>query len=186
MQEDAARHLALPATGQLPSAAYKGTGRPCSYNALLQRLGVSGFYSFDEAWANAGLYPACRVTRHMVGIARGVQFMAGRVRRNACASEGSFVGPASGPEGALIAGLDAPRVAAALGENHAVLEASLEGLAARQIADTGARPVSARLSRHRTMRWRRWRRWSNSSRPSNETMVQPHLRLESPIISPPR
>ncbi|MGY4358485.1 hypothetical protein ACVWZR_007610 [Bradyrhizobium sp. i1.3.1] len=29
----------------------------------------------------AGLYPACRVTRHMVGIARGVQFMAGRVRR---------------------------------------------------------------------------------------------------------
>ncbi|MET4721140.1 hypothetical protein ABIF63_005246 [Bradyrhizobium japonicum] len=58
MQEDTARHLALPATGQLPSAAYKGTRRPCRYNALLQRLGVSGFYSFDEAWANARLIPS--------------------------------------------------------------------------------------------------------------------------------
>jgi len=112
-QEDAARCLSLPATGQLPSTTFKATGRPCSYNVLLHRLGVSGFYNFDEAWANAGLYPACRVPRHMVGIARGVQFMAGRVRRNACAS-GSFVGPASGPEHALIAGLDLPRVAAAL------------------------------------------------------------------------
>ena len=97
---------------------------------------MSGFYSFDEAWANAGLYAACRVPRHVVGIARGVQFIAGRVRRNACASEGSFVGPASGPEDALIAGLDAPRVAAALGEHRDVLEQSLDGATAREIADT--------------------------------------------------
>jgi len=154
-QKDAATHLAIPATGSFVKASvYVERGSEgedyrrqraarwvdamgaCNGNRRIEidRMGVGGRHTFEEAWRNAGLYPACRLPRFMVGIARGVQFMAGKVRRNVCATEGSFVGPASGPEDALIAAMDVPRVAAALGEHRDVLERSLDGATAREIA----------------------------------------------------
>lgn len=57
-----------------------------------------------------------------------------RQHRNATATPRSFVGPASGHEYALVAAMDAPHVAAALGEHREVLEASLDRLTAREIA----------------------------------------------------
>jgi hypothetical protein len=37
----------------------------------IDRMGVRGRHSFDEAWSNAGLYPACRNPRHITAIAKG-------------------------------------------------------------------------------------------------------------------
>ncbi|MBB4395176.1 hypothetical protein [Bradyrhizobium sp. ERR14] len=66
-------------------------------------------------------------------MARGAEFLGYRQHRNNTATKGSFDGPACGPEDALISTLDAPHVAAALGDHLAVLEASLDGLTAREI-----------------------------------------------------
>jgi hypothetical protein len=79
----------------------------------------------------------------MTAVAPGAEFMGYRQHHSTTAPQhhsvtatpGSFAGPASGPEDALIAALDAPQVAAALAAHAAVLEASLDGLTAR-LADT--------------------------------------------------
>jgi hypothetical protein len=71
----------------------------------------------------------------MTAVAPGAEFMGYRQHHSVTATPGSFAGPASGPEDALIAALDAPQVAAALAAHAAVLEASLDGLTAR-LADT--------------------------------------------------
>lgn len=100
----------------------------------IDRLGVGGGHAFEEAWANTGLPPASRIPKHMTAIAPGAEFMGYRQHRNVTATPGSFVGPASGPEDALVAAMDAPRVTAALAAHAAVLEASLDVLTAREIA----------------------------------------------------
>jgi hypothetical protein len=136
LREDAGRYLALPAAYALNTGqnAQRAPYRPANDNgALLHNLRISGAYTFAQAWVNAGLYPACRVPMFMVGIARGCTFMGGRTRRNATAAEGSFVGPACGPEDAWIAAIDGPRIAAELGEHAEVLQQSLSGTTAREL-----------------------------------------------------
>jgi hypothetical protein len=154
-QVDNERHLSIPATGKFPErssyverggegvdhrrnrAAYwaLAIGGHCDHRRReIDRLGVGSGHAFGEAWVNAGLPPASRIPRHMTAIAPGAEFLAYRVHTNPTAAKGSFVGPASGPEGALVAAMDAPRVTAALGAHFAVLEASLDGLTAREIA----------------------------------------------------
>ncbi|MCP3400244.1 hypothetical protein [Bradyrhizobium sp. CCGB20] len=153
-QADNQRHLSIRASGEFPAAsAYCELGNEgedyrrmraarwaqtlCACNdnrrVELDRAGLGGRHAFAAARSNAGLAPA---ERYPTGIAMGAEFMGYRQHRSVTATPGSFVGPASGPEDALIAALDAPHVKTGLGEHFAVLEASLDGLTARQIADT--------------------------------------------------
>ncbi|WP_157158540.1 hypothetical protein [Bradyrhizobium sp. WSM1253] len=154
-QADNERHLAIRGSGGFPAAStYRERGSEgedyrrqraaywaqtvsaCNDNARreIDRLGVGGRHAFGEAWANAGLPPACRIPRYMTAVAPGAEFLGYRQHRNITATPGSFVGPASGPQEALIAGLDALKTKAGLGEHFHVLEDSLDGLTAREIA----------------------------------------------------
>jgi hypothetical protein len=154
-QSDNARHLALPATGTfpppLPRSATPSAGEdyrrlraahwvramgPANDNQRqeIDRLGVGSRHSFEEAWNNAGLYPACRLPRFMTAIAPGTEFLGFRIHRSATASKGSFVGAFDAVENQIVETMDAPKVEAALGEHAAVLEDSLNGMTARQIA----------------------------------------------------
>ncbi|MET4210621.1 hypothetical protein [Bradyrhizobium sp. LA2.1] len=151
---DNQRHLAIRGSGGFPVAsAYRERGSEgedyrrlgaahwaqslcaCNDNRRvgIDRKGLGSRATFTQARAAAGLAPAERCPD---GTARGAEFLGYRQHRNVTATPGSFVAPASGPEDALIAVLDAPQVKAGLGEHFAVLEASLDGLTARQIADT--------------------------------------------------
>lgn len=60
--------------------------------------------------------------------------MAGKVAKNDLATEGSFVGAPDAVENAIIAAIDAPKIVAGLGEHAAVLQDSLDGMTAREIA----------------------------------------------------
>jgi hypothetical protein len=154
-EADNQRHLAISGSGGFPAAStYRERGSEgedyrrnraaywaqtlsaCSDNRRreIDRLGVGGGHAFGEAWANAGLPPACRIPRYKTAIAPGAEFLGYRQHPNVTATLGSFVGPASGPEDTIIATMDAPQVAAALAAHAAVLEASLDGLTAREIA----------------------------------------------------
>ena len=151
-QADNERHLAIRGSGGFPPASTyreRGSGgedyrrnraaywaqtlSACNDNRRreIDRLGVGGGHAFVEARSNAGLASAERYQR---GVARGAEFMGYRQHRNVTATPGSFVGPASGPRDALVAALDAPRVTATLAAHAAVLEASMDGLTAREIA----------------------------------------------------
>jgi hypothetical protein len=101
----------------------------------IDRIGVGGRHTFDEAWVNAGLYPACRIPRYQTVVARGATFLAGKTKGNALATKGSFVGAPDAFENALAAGMDAPKVEASLGEHAAVLSDSLDAMSARAIAN---------------------------------------------------
>ncbi|WP_247521261.1 hypothetical protein [Bradyrhizobium sp. 190] len=154
-QADNERHLAIRGSGGFPAAStYRERGgegqdyrrnraarwaqtlSACNDNRRreIDRLGVGGGHAFGEAWANAGLPPACRIPRYVTAIAPGAEFLGYRQHRNVTATPGSFVGPASGPEDTIIATMDAPQAAAALAAHAVVLEASLDGLTAREIA----------------------------------------------------
>jgi hypothetical protein len=153
-QDDNARHLAIPATGSfpepLPRSTVPSSGEdfrrlraahwvaamgPANDNSReIDRLGVGSRHSFDEAWSNAGMYPACRVPRFMTGIARGAEFLGFRIHRSATASKGSFVGAFDAVEMQIVSTMDSPQIEAGLGEHAAVLEDSLNGMTARQIA----------------------------------------------------
>jgi hypothetical protein len=100
----------------------------------IDRAGVGGRHSFDEAWRNAGLYPACRISRHITVIAKGAEFMAFRVHSNPTAAKGSFVGAPDAVERQIVETIDAPRTDAALGEHAKVLDMSIAGMTAREIA----------------------------------------------------
>ena len=146
------RHLALPSTGRfsepLPRGAVPSSGEdflrlrvaywvramgPANENRRreIDHLGVGGTVPFDRARANAGLPPAepCPT-----GIARGAEFLGLRIHRNAAAAKGSFVGAPDAVENAIIAKMDMPRIKAALGEHADVIEDSLDGLTARELA----------------------------------------------------
>lgn len=100
----------------------------------IDRIGVGGRHNFDEAWRNAGLYPACRILRHITVIAKGAEFMAFRVHSNPRAMQGGVEGGHDLVERQIIATIDAPRTDAALGEHARVLDLSIAGMTAREIA----------------------------------------------------
>jgi hypothetical protein len=100
----------------------------------VDRIGVGGRHTFEEAWTNAGLSPACRIPRYMTVIAKGAEFLAYRVHSNPTAAKGSFVGAPDAVETQIIETIDAPRVDAALGNHAKVLDLSIAGLTAREIA----------------------------------------------------
>jgi hypothetical protein len=58
----------------------------------IDRAGVGGRHTFDEAWRNAGLYPACRLSRHITAIAKGAEFLSFRVHSNPRAMQGGVEG----------------------------------------------------------------------------------------------
>lgn len=154
-QDDNARHLAIRGSGGFPErsgyvergsdgadywrlrhAFLLQTMTACNDNrrAEIDRLGVGGRHGFDKAWSNAGLYPACRIQRYMTAIAKGAEFLAYRVHSNPTAAKGSFIGAPDAVETQIIETIDAPRVDAALGNHAKVLDMSIDGLTAREIA----------------------------------------------------
>ena len=70
----------------------------------------------------------------MTAIAPGTEFLGFRIHQSATASKGSFVGAFDAVESQIVATMDAPKVEAALGMHAAVLEESLNGMTAREIA----------------------------------------------------
>ncbi len=120
--DDNARHMALRGSGGFPErmqrSATPSAGEdyrrlraahwvqamgPANDNRrVLDRRKIGAGVRFEDAWKNAGLYPACRLPRFMTAIAPGAEFLAFRVHSNPRATQGSFVGPASGPERAEV------------------------------------------------------------------------------------
>lgn len=154
-QDDNARHLAIRGSCGFPErsgyiergsegadywrlrhAFMTQTMTACNDNrrAEIDRLGIGGRHSFDEAWSNAGLPPASRIPRYMTVIARGAEFLAFRVHSNPTAAKGSFVGAPDAVETQIIETIDAPRIDAALGEHAKMLDLSIAGMTAREIA----------------------------------------------------
>jgi hypothetical protein len=154
-KDDNARHLSLRGSGGFPEPIQRSTvpsvGEdfrrlraahwvmamgPANDNARvnIDRAGVGGQRTFEDAWRNAGLPPACRVPRFMTAIAPGAEFLGFRQHRNATASKGSFVGARDAVESQIVAAMDQPRVDAALGEHGKILDMSIAGMTARQIA----------------------------------------------------
>jgi hypothetical protein len=150
--KEANRHLQARSTGNLPSlalyAASKSDGEAywrmrhaTMCHAMLAandskrietvRLGVDGQVLFHMARENACLAEA---PRGPTVVARGAEFVAGRIGANAGAAKGGVWGGHSAVEDRIIAAIDAPRVKASLGANADVLEDSLDGLTAKQIA----------------------------------------------------
>jgi hypothetical protein len=155
LAEENARHIALRGSGGFPErSSYVEHGSSGDDYARMRhatmchlmvglyndrrieidRAGVGGRHSFDEAWANAGLFPACRIPRYVTGIARGVTFLAGTTRANKLATPGSFVGASDAVENALVTAIDAPKMEASLGVHAGVLNEALDGMTAREVA----------------------------------------------------
>lgn len=152
--DDNARHLALRGSGTFPEPIQRSTTPsagedfrrlraahwvqamgPANDNRRdIDRRKIGAGVQFEDAWRNAGLYPACRLPRFKTAIAPGAEFLAFRIHSNPRATQGSFVGPASGPEDAMISVIDAPRVDAALGGHGRVLGMSIAGATAKEIA----------------------------------------------------
>jgi hypothetical protein len=153
-QDDNARHLSIRGsatfTARMPRSATPSYGE--DFRRLraahwvqamgvandnrrdIDRIGVGSRHSFDEAWCNAGLYPACRIPRHITVIAKGAEFMAFRVHSNPRATQGGVEGGHDLVERQIIETIDAPRTDAALGEHAKVLDLSIAGMTAREIA----------------------------------------------------
>jgi hypothetical protein len=111
-QDDNARHLAIRGSGGFPEQMQRSTvpsygedfrrlRAACWAQAMgvandnrrdIDRAGVGGRHTFDDAWRNAGLYPACRLSRHITAIAKGAEFMAYRVHSNPRAMQGGAEG----------------------------------------------------------------------------------------------
>jgi hypothetical protein len=151
-QDDNARHLSLPATGSFPepiqrsavpsegedfrrlrAAHWVAAMGPANSNQRqeIDRLGVGGLVPFARARANVGLPPAWPAP---TAIAPGAEFLGFRIHRSATASKGSFVGAFDAVETQIVETMDAPKVEDALGEHGQVLDMSIEGATARQIA----------------------------------------------------
>lgn len=156
-QDDNARHLAIQATGSFPErsayvernssgadywrlrhACMLQTMTACNDNrrAEIDRLGVGGRHNFHDAWINAGLYPASRIPRHITVIAKGAEFLAYRVHSNSRAMRGGVEGGHDLVERQIVETIDQPRIDAALGEHAKVLDLSIAGKTAREIAAT--------------------------------------------------
>lgn len=148
-----ARHMALRGSGTFPVRAQRSAtpsagedyrrlraahwvqamGPANDNRRVLDRRKIGAGVLFDRARANAGLPP---VERGPTVIAPGAEFLAFRVHSNPRATPGSFVGPASGLEDVMIAAIDAPRNEAALGDHARVLDLSIAGATAKEIALT--------------------------------------------------
>lgn len=152
---DNERHLAIPATGCfLERSSYIERGSVgedyrreraahwaqalCACNddrrQEVDRMGLGGRHTFEEAWSSAGLYPACRLPQHRTAMACGAEFLAYRVHSNPTAAKGSFVGATDAVEWQIVETIDAPRIDAALGDHAHVLDMSIAGMTAREIA----------------------------------------------------
>jgi hypothetical protein len=145
-------HLQTPATGSfpetLPYAASKSDGKAywrmrhatmchsmldANDNRRIEavRLGVDGSTPFNTARAKAGLAEA---RRGPIAVAKGAEFVGGRVGANAGAAKAGVHGGHNAVEGRIIAAIDAPRIKASLGGHADVLETSLDGATAKEIA----------------------------------------------------
>jgi hypothetical protein len=153
-QEDSARHLSIRGSGAFPEKFQRSTvpsygedfrrlraahwvqamGVANDNRRDIDRIGVGGRHSFDEAWNNAGLYPACRIPRHVTVIAKGAEFLSFRVHSNPRAMQGGVDGGHDLVERQIVETIDAPRIDAALGEHAKVLDLSIAGMTAREIA----------------------------------------------------
>lgn len=154
-QDDNARHLAIRGSGGFPeriqrsatpsygeefhrlrAARWAQAMGVANDNARvdIDRLGVGGRHSFDEARSNAGLYPVCRIPRHSTVIARGAEFMAYRVHSNRRAMQSGVEGGHDLVERQIVETIDAPRIDASLGEHAKILDQSIAGMTAREIA----------------------------------------------------
>jgi hypothetical protein len=150
IQEDASRHLSLPATGgfpeRLPYAARASDGADYwrlrhafmlqamnagndNRRAEIDRLGVGSSVPFAEARAKASLPPAERCP---TVIAKGAEFHAFAV--HSTKSMDGFEGAHDADERQIIETIDQPKVDAALGDHTRTLDLSAAGLTARQIA----------------------------------------------------
>jgi hypothetical protein len=151
-QEDAARHLAVRSTSDLPwfelnpSPASEGEDfrrlRAAHWvqalgvsndnaRVMIDRVGIGATVPFHKARTNARLAPS---ERGLTVVAKGAGWLAFRVHSNPKAAEAGVEGGHSMVEDAVIAGIDNSRKDAALGEHAAVLDDSLFGLTAREIA----------------------------------------------------
>ncbi|RZN21120.1 hypothetical protein [Bradyrhizobium sp. Leo121] len=154
-QDDNERHLAIPATGAFPArsgyvernsegedyrrqraARWAETLCACNDNRRqeIDRMGLGGRHTFDEAWVNAGLPPACRIPRYTTVIAHGAEFLAYRVHSNPRAMQGGVEGGHDLVERQIVETIDAPRIDSTLGEHGKVLDLSIAGKTAREIA----------------------------------------------------
>ncbi len=154
-QDDNARHLAIRGSGVFPERCQRSTvpSDGEDYRRLraahwgqamgvandnrrrhIDRLGVGGRHTFDDAWLNSGLYPACRIPRYTTAIAKGAEFMAYRVHSNPRAMKSGVDGGHDLVERQTIETIDAPRIEATLGEHARVLDLSIAGWTVREIA----------------------------------------------------
>jgi hypothetical protein len=146
-REDGERHLRIRATGSLPPATrYEGCqhgdvywrmrhaamcGNMCAVNDnawVLIQLGLDGRHTFAQARANAGLAPA---TRCGAAVAKGAEFVGGKIDANKGSNRSMAVNRV---EDRVIYDIDARRRDKALGAHAQVLQASLLGLTAGDIA----------------------------------------------------
>jgi hypothetical protein len=153
-QDDNLRHLAIRGCGRFPEPYQRSTtpsegedfrrlraahwlhamGAANDNRIDIDRAGVGTGIVFDDAWRNAGLYPACRIPRHVTVIARGAEFLAYRIHSNPRAMQGGVEGGHDLVERQVIETIDAPRIDVALGEHGRVLDLSIAGMTAREIA----------------------------------------------------
>jgi hypothetical protein len=151
IQEDASRHLSLPATGgfpeRLPYVAGQSDGADYwrlrhafmlqamnagndNRRAEIDRLGVGSSVPFAKARAKASLPPAERCP---TVIAKGAEFHAFAV--HSTKSMDGFEGAHDADERQIIETIDHPKIDAALGEHARVLDLSIAGMTAHQIAN---------------------------------------------------
>lgn len=151
-QADNAKHLAIPATGKFPERSrYTERGSEgedyrrlraahwaqslCACNdnrrCEIDRLGIGSRYPFDAARIKASLPGAERLP---TGVARGAEFLAYRIHSNPRAMQGGVEGGHDLVERQIVETIDAPRIDAALGEHGRVLDLSIAGLTAKEIA----------------------------------------------------
>lgn len=151
-QDDNARHLAIRGSAGFPErsryvernsagADYWRFRHAFMVQALtacndnrrceIDRLGIGSRTHFDEARTNASLPPAERCP---IGIARGAEFMGHRQHSNPRAMQGGVEGGHDLVERQIVETIDTPRIDAALGEHGRVLDLSVAGMTAREIA----------------------------------------------------
>lgn len=102
----------------------------------IDRAGVGGRHTFDDAWRNAVLHPACRIPRHVTVVAKSAEFLSFRIHGNPRAMHGGAEGGHDLVERKIVETIDAPRIDVALGEHAKILDQSTIGMTAREIAAT--------------------------------------------------
>lgn len=151
-QGDNARHLAIRGSAGFPEPFQHVSTTPsegedfcrlraahwvqamgaCNDNArIIDRLRVGSRNPFAEARGAVGLLPS---ERGPTVIATGAEFLAFRVHSNSRAMQGGVEGGHDLIERQIVETIDQPRIDAALGEHGKVLDLSIAGKTAREIA----------------------------------------------------